>query len=413
MKIAGQRRGEVYPSAGGQGGGAAASVPLSRQRFIDGDTVQGGLNGAANQPFKTIAQFIASRTNASVADASANYVGWVTPCLAGYVENVSFPAYACTELRADSLQQNGVGTGITGNVTWTNTAGAHAASPATAGLHNITVSGGVTITDDVDAPSSSFFFGGDEITDSSAAIGGGIDTHTCTHLSSVELTNAVVIGDINCGVTADSATLLSTNSEIGGNVTAKSLLAINSAIGSAAITVKSDGFASFVDSSFVGGWNTVLTAVGGAFFDGPSWQSFIEAGGTRSPAGDTGTPVLVVGGNSGAEVEGASTSGGSGTFDLSLNGTGATVGYRGSNSGNHYAFSAQAGDATAHLKTGGGEKVGDTMLITKSDLAAHALTVTNNASVTIAVIPSGSRGFVEALFNGTDWVFLKGGSLAA
>lgn len=414
MKIAGQRRGEAYPSAGGGGGGASSSVPLSRQRFIDGDTTQTGLNGSAAQPFKTIAQFLASRTNASVADATANYVGWMMPCLAGYVENVSFPAYASTELRGDSVSlAPGSSTSVTGSVTWANLSGTHSASVAVAAMHNITVSGGVTVTDDVGAPASVFVFGGDEIGEDSAAIGGLFDSSTTTNLSEITFTNAGVLAGLNAGTAANSASVLAVNSEISGAVAARSLIAIGTEFSCPTIGVNSTGSASFTGCLFFSGSNPVLTALAGASFDGPSWKSFIEAGGTRSPAGDAGTPVLVVGGNSGAEVEGAASVASSGTKDLSLNGTGATAGFQGSNSGNHYTFIAQTGDATAHLLTGGGEKSGDTMLITRADLAAHDLTVTNNATTVLGVIPSGSRGFVKALFNGTDWVFLEGGSLAA
>ena len=389
---------ETYPQSPRAGGGAT-STPLSRQRFIDGDTTVPGL-GAASAPFPTIAAFIASRGNVSVADATANYVGWLMPALNGYTENVHFPPYASTELRADSFSAD-LGTVVTGNVTWANVAGAHPAAVAVVDMHNVTVTGVFTVTDDGGAPSSVVLFGGDEVGLQSELLG-GFDASGATHLTSVFFENALV-NNIAAGIA--NADVF--NSECNGQIAAGALVAANSSIDVSAINVGT-GTANFSNCQFVAGSTPALAASGGATFDGPSWQSFWEAGGARA----VGTTVLVVGGYSGAAVEGAGLQTAADT-SVSLNGTGATAGFTGEHSGNHYSLTNPGGDRIVTLLTGGGELPGDTMLITKTDLVAHSLTVKNNASTVIGVIPSGSRGFVLARLSGGDWVFSEGGSLAA
>lgn len=404
----GRYRTEVYPSTPSAGGGAAALVPLTRQRFIDGGTVQPGLNGSVAEPFKTVAQFMASRTNVSVQDATANYVGWVMPSLAGYVENVAFPAYASTELRADSISTGASGTTITGNLTWANSGGAFAASIASLVVHNISVSGTFTITDDGGAPTSTVIFGGDEAGFDSATLGGAFDSSATAHLSSAIFYNASLGGGINGGTGAANANIIVLNSNItSGTVSAKFLEAADSFLAVSAITVKDAVL--FFRCVFSAGTNPVLSFTApsvNAFFDGPSWLSFLEAGGTRG----AGTAVVVVGGYNGGNVEGAALTGAS--TDVSLNGVGATAGYTGENSGNHYTTS-NGTPTSVTLKTGGGEKKGDTILISKTDLGANALAVKNNAAATIGTITANERGFVLAEFDGSDWVFAEGGSLAA
>jgi hypothetical protein len=415
MKIAGQRRGEAYPvGPGGGGGGVAATVPLSRQRFIDGDTTQAGLTGAAAAPFKTIAQFIASRGNPSVADATANYVGWLMPALNGYSENVSFPPYASTELRADSLSSSAAsGTVLTGNLTWNNVAGAFAASGvAVVDVHNITVIGSFTVTDDAGAPNSDVSFGSDEVGGGGAVLTGGFDSSTTTLLEQVEFTNSVIPSPINAGSASNSASVSLANSAC-ENVTARSINASDTTFNASAITVNSAGSAIFSNCQFTAG--PALTCINGAHFDGPSWRSFVEAGGTRAPAGDAGTPVLVVGGYNGAPVEGADLT--NANVVVSLNGAGTTTaGFAGSNSGNHYSSSGiSAARAVTLLPEGARD--GDTMLITKKDLAAFTLTINNGGTSPgiIGVIPASNRGSVLAQFNAStgDWVLAQCGSLAA
>jgi hypothetical protein len=92
------------------------------------------------------------------------------------------------------------------------------------------------------------------------------------------------------------------------------------------------------------------------------------------------------------------------------------VGFTGIHSGNHYTSTGLGADgASVTAKTGGGESPGDTMGFTKTDLAAHALAIKNNAGTTLATIPASSRGSVVIQFAtlGGDWTLLECGSLAA
>ncbi len=410
----GRRARETYPDRGAAGA-SAAIVPLSRQKFIDGDTTQAGLNGAASEPFKTIAQFIASRTNVSVNDATANYVGWLMPAAAGYTEDVHFPPGVSTELRADSYSFL-AGTRITGNVTWANGAGAHSATDAVVNLHNISISGLFTIdeTGGGTPPTSIVVVSNDEKSPDGASIVGGFDASTTVHLAELACFNVGITGACNLGTAATSAVAFFVSCSLQGNISAKTVSATSCSILVSAITVNASAGIGASLTSCVFQNPCALTAVGtvGAVFDGPSWRSFQEAGGTRT----TGTTVLVVGGSQAGRVAGAALPA-TGTTNVSLNGVGATAGYTGSNSGNHYSTPTDGltGNSVVVLKTGGGESDGDTITITRPVITgAFSLTVENNAGAAIGIIPPSNRGFVTARYSAavTDWVFLEGGALA-
>lgn len=398
---------ETYPTSPGSGGGAS-NAPLSRQRFIDGGTAAAG-PGAASAPFATIADFIASRpVGVSAQDSVANYVGWLMPCLVGYTEDVSFPPYVSTELRADSFSPVAApagGTVITGDLTWDNTGGSNAGDEALVVLHNISSTGDMSILDDVNAPVSAVVFSGDESPQSSSAIG-AVDCRTTVKLLSITFNNTTV-NNINADNTrADAAVAIMVGSSLTGVAAAKAFVASDSTISASVISAFVS--ANFAKCSFSPGTIPTVTAPF-AGFDSTSWNSFLEAGGIRG----VGTVALVEGGSSGALVEGAALPA-SGAVSVSIDGTGATAGYTGEHCGNHYSTPAAfSGDITVTLKTGGALKVGDTMLITKSDLTAHLLVVHNNAGGQIATVPTLARGFVLARYNGTDWIFVSGGSLLA
>lgn len=384
--------------------GGTSTAPMARQRFIDGDSPQAEETGSTGQPYKTIAAFIGSRTNASIADATANYVGWLMPATNGYTETVNFPPYASTELRADSFS---LGTGtrgaiINGNVNWVNKAGAHTADNAIATLHNISVSGTITVTDDAGAPASTFIVGGDEELTGVLVLGSFVSS-TATHLGTASFLNTV-IGTISAGTSANSAAVFLSGCDVFGTVTAQSIQAQDTVFDVSSITLNSAGTATFFGCEFVPGSNPVLTSAGGALFDGPSWQSFVQAGGTRG----TGTKVLVQGGYNGAAVEGANIT--NGAVNVSLNGTGASAGFTGVNSGNHYN-AVLTGNATVRLLVGGGELEGDTIQITIPVLQANSVAVTNNAGTTIFAPAAFNRGFVLARYSvaAGDWVFSAGG----
>lgn len=400
---------ETYPERGIGSGAPVSIVPLSRQRFIDGGTVVPGQTGSVAEPYATIAAFIASRGNASVADATANYVGWLMPALDGYTEDVAFPPYASTELRADSISTSR-GTAITGGATWVNMAGAFAASPsANVVMHNIAISGDFTVTDDIGAPTSTVIFSGDELDQASAVIGGGFISNTCVKLTAITFLHASILDGLNAGNSAGTSPSVVISSSIcAGDVTAGFLRASDTLFISPTITTSSPGTAAFFNCQFQPSEPPLLTCFGGATFDGSSWANFIASGGARS----VGTRVLVQGGNSNGSVEGAALTGAS--TNVSLNGTGATVGFTGSDSGNHYTCSS-ATPTTVTLLVGGGELPGDTMRITKANLGANVLAIVNGGpgAGTLGTIPTLARGSVLARFNGTNWVFVEGGSMLA
>ncbi len=411
----GRYRTETYPqSPAAGGGGGAALVPLSRQRFIDGDTTQLGLNGSIAEPFKTIMGadgFMATRAaDAAIATDNSlnNFVGWMMPALGGYVENVAFPPYAATELRADSFSGSTAGgVTITGDVRWDNVAGPQTPAGAGALLHNVSVSGSFTVTDDVDAPISNVVFGGDELSLFDVILGGGFVSSGTTKLQSALFLNAQIGGGIQAGTGVADATVAAFHCVVSGSVQARQLQAVDCFIASAAIACR-DG-ALFQDCEFSPGSTPALGVSNAvANFDGQSWMSFMEAGGTRG----AGTAVLVVGGYNGASVEGLALTGAATT--VTLDGTGAvTAGYTGENSGNHYT-STNDTPTSVTLETDGA-LIGDTMLITKGTFGANALAVINGGAGagTIGTVPTLARGFVLARFNGTNWIFAEGGSLLA
>jgi hypothetical protein len=406
------RTGPTGPT-GTTGATGPGTTPLSRQRFIDGGTTSVVHNGSIAQPYSTIAQFMVSRTNVSVLDATAAYVGWLMPALNNYIESPSFPSYASTGLRADSFGYT-QGNVIGGNVTWINSAGAFAATAAHVTVHNISITGTFTVTDDGGAPPSNVLFSGDENSGSAAEgaiLVGGFVSNTTTRLTQVRFLNATVQGvGLNCGSAATSAQVYVTNCTlIGGDVTGRSFESNGSDLSLNSITVNAAGTCVFRGTQF-NNHACLLTAFGGATFDGPSWISFTESGGTRS----AGTFVLVQGGYSGGAVSGASLPA-SGSVKLSLNGNaaGTTAGFTGNNSGNRYPMQNLTAPLAVQLLKAGGELDGDTLLICQLSIEGFPTTVTNAGGTVVGVIPASNRAFLLARYNAGfgDWLFEQGGNL--
>jgi len=403
-------------------GGGGATSPLTRFRFIDGGTAETLFNGAIGEPYKTIGQFCAAFAgSASVADANALVVGELTPAIGGYAENPAFPGYRSIELRCQSFAQlsQAIDSSISGNATWANVAGGatHVPTLATLLLHNVGITGSLTVTDDGHVPGA-LYLSGDEI----GVFGtlGSLDAHTTTALGGVSVQNYAILGACNLGHAATSATLLAFyGAAFNGAVTALSVGAIGAQFGAACAAINVHSTATFYGCLFAAGTGIVLTTdTAGSFisFDGPSYLSFVEAGGTVAGGGI----VVVVGGYKGAAVEVAALpTAPAAPVLVSINGTGASAGFTGG--GNHYQSTGLTGNATVQVLNGGGEHVGDTVRITKTDLAAHTLTVENNAGTTIAVIPSADRGFVELQRVGAtayagitnDWALAGCGSLVS
>lgn len=406
---------ETYASRG-NGGGASSIVPLSRQRFIDGGTSQSGRDGSVARPFLTIAEFTASRDNATAPDRRNNYVGWLTPAIDGYSETIQFPAHASTELRADSYSSLTLSAAITGNVFWANFDGLETEGPVIVSMHNVPVAGTVQITDDADSPTSQFFFGGDEAPFASTVLTGGFVSNTTVNLALVAFLNATIATTIDAGSSEESPLLfLSGCNVVNGSISANTIECYDSVLNVDGITGITARQANFIGTNFQAGSNPLLTCViEPPIFDGPSWASFIRAGGTRSAA----TAVLVTGGYNGAEVRGANLPLDAGTTEVSLNGAAPSSDFTGSSSGNHYTATGQmTGNRTVKLLTGGGEVAGDTILITRASAGTSGtftLTVTNNADTVLAVIPVDSQGFVLAQIppGGADWVLAQCGAIA-
>jgi hypothetical protein len=393
---------ETYPQSPGAGGGSGASiVPLTRYRFIDGGTVQGGLDGSVAEPYKTASQFLAAfATSSSVADANALVVGKVTPSQAGYAEPLAIPPYRNTELRSDGQPQT-----ITGNVTWVNEAGAgtHPPSPlATATLHNINLVGNITITDDGSVPST-FALTADEFLLS--VVGTGTITATgATALAAFEISGLVWSGAVNLGTGTTSAQLALSVGGVGGAIHAKSIIGVFSTFGNNITVGGTAGSSSAAFSSCAFANSPVLTGPAGAFaqFDGVSWRNFLSAGGTV-----VGLIVTVVGGYDGGPVQGANI--GDVAATLSENGTGAGAWAGGGNV--YFQNTAITGNHVIQFLLGGGEKVGDTMRVvrTVTDANGFHLTFEDDTGATIGTLASANRGYFEVRYNGTHWVMTGGG----
>lgn len=400
--------------AGGAGGGAGIAR-LSREWFIDGGTTQTGNTGSIPEPFSTVAKWTAAMgAPSSSGDATRPLVGYLTPAFGGYTENTVYPAARNMLLLTDPADLvNGT---IVGNATWDNVTDPNQPSLVVLEERNILRVGDFTVTDDATAATSVVVLAGTNIV-GSAGLTGTFTASATQHMSVLELINAQV-HTVDLGSGAANAQLAAVNSEfVSGTITALSASLLGCGLTSTAITVHNS--CQFTDCLFNASL-LLTTGTGTAntnIFDGPSWRSFLSSGGTRA----SGVIVVVTGGFYAGPVYGAALPTGAGPTSVSINGNGATAGYTGSNSGNVYVSSGLTADSTVNVLTGGGEGVGDTLCITKTDLAAHTLTIKNNAGTTIGVIPSGGRGSLVLVRAGAtaiggitnDWALSNAGSLAA
>lgn len=405
---------------------AQAITPLARTKWIDGDTVTpaASANGSEALPYATPNAFMAGiGVIRSVSDATQLMIGMMSPAtVAAYTQNVAVQPYRNIELR-------GVGETflsgilITGNVVWTNTAaqvvanGGNAANaPAVTNLtlHNVSITGNLTVTDD--AVSSIVSISMDE--GAFTAVAGAIDLTGATHVSILSVSGAGV-GDPTSTANATGADFVFVDAAITGSVVCKALNAVNSSfINSAVFTFAAASSSQFVNCIFSTGSTPAITAGAGStvIFDGASWRSFKEAGGTIVSG-----IVLVVGGSRAGIVfcppTGAPTSIGDQSVSVSLDGTGATNagGFNGTLGGNYYeASTALTGNRTVTLKTGGNELTGDTIEVVRrgAGISANTLSVTNNGGTetrTIAANQGGSQCWQFNTVVANDWGFIGGG----
>jgi hypothetical protein len=325
---------------------------------------------------------------------------------------MAFPAGRNTTLAAASEIN------VTGNASWANTAVAHQATIAFVALHNLLVTGNFTVTDDGAGSPGIVALASDDFA-LPAGVTGTFTANTTANFAALATENASMT-TVDLGSAATSGFVESVlTTFFPGTITALSAIFELCVIQSTAITVHAS--CEFTSTGFGVGQNCVLTTGTGTAnantFDGHSWRSFLASGGTRA----AGVIVVVTGGFYAGPVYGAALPTGAGPTSVAINGNGATAGYTGSNSGNVYVSSGLTADSAVTVLTGGGESVGDTVCITKTDLAAHTLTVKNNAGTTIGVIPSGGRGSIVMVRAGAtaiggisnDWALSNAGSLAA
>jgi hypothetical protein len=171
------------------------------------------------------------------------------------------------------------------------------------------------------------------------------------------------------------------------------------------LTIAAGGFAYFQACSFINpntfeSAATALTAPF-AFFDGPSWNSFVGGGGTLVGA----TIGIVNGGFLQGPLPGANLTG-TGTINVSIDGVGATAGF--TKGGNWYTATALTGVMTVDLvdsATSTNTQPGDTIRITRTDASGNTLTVKDATSgATLGTVAAG--GNLTARYSGTAWALI-------
>lgn len=378
-----------------------ASQPLVRTKWIDGDTTTpaASANGSASLPYASMGAFLtAIGPVVSATDGAQLMTGLVSP--ATYTENPAVPAYRNWELRAANLL-----TILIGSVTWANSGGAHAPASSVSGVHNLSITGNFTYTDDAGAPSTLLSFSGDA---GSPSLAGNLVATGGTKLIDIGFTLYGAQGNVTSTANASGAVVAGIDASFSGAITAQSGTFFGCALiggGGNILTFNSGSTAAFTACTFSGG-SISVGATGTIIMDGDSWVSAQENGVTT-----TGI-VLVVGGSQGGLVVNQ-TSTGDASVSVSLNGTGASAGLTGG--GNLYqAKTALTANRTITIKTGGGEKTGDTLDVARrgAGVSANTLSVTNNGGTETRVFAANQGGGQRWQYNtviANDWGFVGGG----
>ena len=391
----------------------AGLTPLSRLKWIDGGTTApaASQNGAAvGTPYSSFSAFLtAIGVGTSAADSQQPMVGMASPALAGYTENLTFPSRRNTVLKGQALALVGASSVITGNGTWANSAAGGGVLPtafASVSLVDLVLSGNFTVTDDATTVGELFFtstvFGAQ-----SPALGGNLVATGATALAAANFTGTGVTGTLTSTATATGAVVNGISALFSGAIVAKSVVGVNSTY-AGNITIAagaSGGNAAFIGCRFSG--TPVITGGAGtvASFDGDSWYSFKETGGTLVTCIAT-----AVGGYNGAPIPGAALSAANGintNVTVSINGAGASAAF--ANGGNWYTVptATLTGNRTVTLGVLGGEKAGDTILISRIDVSANTLTVINGGGGggNVGILPVSVKGSILAAFDGTNWIY--------
>ncbi|MGH3303689.1 MAG: hypothetical protein ACRDOK_18820 [Streptosporangiaceae bacterium] len=406
---------ETYPESAGTGGGGGA--PFGRLFWIDGTAAHPG-TGSDEAPFQTPQDWAtATGVPLTLADASTMTVGVMTPAtVAEYTGNLNLPAYRNMELRTmANAVSNGVGgSEITGNITINNVAGGGAVAPpiATYGFRGIHLIGDLTVTDD-NTVVSFLFLGSLSFTSAqSQIIVGNVIGTGASKLEEIILNNFEVDGNID----APTAAILSfgtifrlgtiTCVEFGGflqsniesSVVSSSEININGCTMPGGSSLSATTTIEILDTTFQG--VVAISAASSVTFDGPSYLSFLNQGGTVA----AGISVLVIGGYRGAPVEGAPLVSGALTI-VSLDGGGASPGF--THGGNHYTLSAAtvlAVNSVVEPLTDGGP--GETIAFTIINAATNSpntFTVKDANGVDKLLVSAGNQGF--AVFQNIAGVF--------
>lgn len=416
------------------GGGGSSDTPLARTKWIDGNTSvpAGAQNGAPGTPYVSPEAWLLTipAQPVSLDDAQTVQVGLISPT----ADDVWTPnpqtwtIHPGRSLVLRNLTSPGI-TGSTGHVTvpapesadftgvvinWTNTETTNPAfnpPSSVVVLDNLNLqSMALTYTDGAGAApaelvlsgSTGFYQGTVNVSGSTAfkaiaVVGATANLAvTGTNFGLTVSGGSWISAGLSCtSVIATSASIMDTGSNLtttgaqaymGCNITANGLL-----------TSGASGI-SFSNCTFTRGTVISATTAGALVtFDGPSYASFLAAGGTFA----SGTIVTVQGGYTRGAVAGANVNDPAGNAcTVSLTGAGASTGF--TVGGNWYTATALAANTTTTISDTGGAVNGDTMRFTRTDTSGNTWTILDATTGTIGQVPAG--GNLTASFNGTGWV---------
>jgi hypothetical protein len=383
-------------SEAGASSSGGSLVPLVRTKFIDGlTTVPGPHTGAISNPFATISAWLASLTPpTTLVDANTSQSGLVSP--ATYTESLAIPAYRYINLQSLTFLQT-----LTGNVTWANVnpgGGAVAPNTAVLSINGMFINGNLTVTDDGSDP--------EELGLRSSTLSGNLVATGATDLTLIQVSDSGIGGQITSTASGAGALIDAVDSQIGSFIGRGGRFR-GCILNGALYTIDAASSVEFLDCQFTG--TPVISGGVQANFDGPSYSSFVSAGGTVT------APMvpLVVGGYNASIVDLNDTLFlVSGTVAIAINGVGATAPY--TQGGNHYTYTAGslAGGAGILNVLAAGAKSNDTMRITRNDVSANTVTINDAASATLLVVlPVTKQAFADLEFNGTNWALIAMGTI--
>lgn len=327
----------------------------------------------------------------STADADEEIVVIVAPGV--YTENLTIPAYR-------NITINGTVSNIlvTGNVSWTNSAGGGAVAPTSAAslsLSNLAISGNVTCTDDSSVFSTLQILQDlENSSEQQIAVGGNIDCSGAARLTQIALSNVQTFGNLLANSSASiSAINCNLDTNDGDTVTCFSLNCFN-------CTLRFNTFNCYgsFDMTIFDGTPTFTLTVQRTFWDAYSLFNFFEAGGSNATM-----KIIVRGGFKSTSVSNATTTV-SGTTSISMDGGGATAGF--TFGGNDYSIVTLTGNQTLVLLTGHSAQIGDTLRVNRSSIAANTLTIRNAASggTILFTMPVSIASWAIFRFTGSAWV---------